>query len=1658
MNKKISCPMICMIMIVSAMTTIIITTPVKGSEGQNQGINSPNPLNMTYIWKWTKILANVTYKAYPPNEIPRGRSYGSLGGNYTKNILLNEMDMNLSLQDTHPEQIKHINRLDVRTRNYTSVIWVNDFQLTVNNQSYTLPHNVSKKESYGYPSAFPPQRNITTIDHNYIFTNEKIQPINITDLWPFGGTYNDYSLTVTNYTILNNQQILAGNVSYLSSSDPLPDANNQLDMVYLMNESEECQNKLDNLTSAAGCILIHDDARGYTANTAKCCYPVARINQSAGVNIKEILDNYSMVLVDNINENLTFTYNLDFGWWPESDFVFIDRIPNHYELKNRSSALLNFILKYISGDEQPNIGDYLFCYGIKTIRFWEINQFKNHSGKPQCKGFILYDTYNQHYVQPAVNIWENPSGIISQFISNFTARSPALPTFFINNTVGAFLKTNRNGTTISGYLNETFRAETPNQPGVNVYNVVGNITNPNNHAKDIAIISSRYDGQWGQTPGDSGCGNAVVLGLAKYFSDNNITPKYNLTFLFTTGEEFGLRGAQYYNDSHNNDTIKFWFVLDELAFNQSDTVQEMSIQNQEGHSNLSVFRAIINESHYEDRTEYTLFPPENFPILGTEQGVYSSHKDIENVIGIAKDKYYEWDQYHRSGNNYTDGDALKYIDRNDLNVSAELAWNLSRYFLVNPNCWFENLSYEAFNTTGGTAPDTLKTIYKIKSVLPNDRVMIHATFYNRTGVEKDHRYYNITVNRTGVTHTITFSLPSGIKEGDYYVTIEAYNSTARINRLAGVSYSANDSGTSPKFHLNRYHTFGDIRIGVFSDDVCNIIRASEFTVTEDALVHNITAHVHGSTLLTPTYQCMIYRASDGHLIGSTGQVQRTTSGWYAFSFNPMPMLKKNTQYYLSIWGNTIFAMVSFSPQESGNGWRNGSYTFGSPPQIIGWNPNVTARQYSLFCRYTLDAWPPVITNVTHSPDTVGFGYNVTINATVTDNFSGVNLVKVQITPPSGSSNNYTMTHITGNIYQYVFSNTWTAGQYNYTIWAVDNASNVNSSGGHHFHVSANATIRIATLKDSYTGNQFINITDPPNPPQNLTLIGRGLTWNTYYNASSGENILETFQGPVNFQEDNGNWTPINNTIGQLTNNHPAYVYGYRTGNNHGLYGVYFKSNAQNDWPVAFAYNRSDDPTIHAIRSKLVGVGYVDPQSNWAYQYLQNVQSSQGQTNDYSITYPGVFTGTDVTWSYGNTGLKEEITMSNTTKTVLQNHPPSQYGLNDASSYLVFITKLDYQNLNIYNSSGLLDGNVTISDAGVDFKDVLGQFKCALPIGEAYEMNNESVRQKLTYRIIHLNGATYLLSGLKVSDLNAMTFPVVIDPTLTVYSISSDGYIYNSGSNYNTVQTASSGTVSSSGTYITIGQNKVANFPPTFYIYRGFVFFNTSALPSNAYLDNATLSIYKKDDYSTTDFDITIQNGQPTYPHNPMQTGDYFRNYYSGNGGTLGTSRFTSGYNAITMSDLNWINKTGITKLCLRSSRDISGTTPTGNEYVNVYSNEFLGMNPPRLVINYRNQSKIKNTGSTDIKGYLLIQIQFYNTSQAKWLLDNDTINETTSRIITSGNQLALDTIFNGHVRASDLTHGTGTYRVYGSFRDPEGNILRTNDDVGLEAWWQFNKT
>jgi hypothetical protein len=100
------------------------------------------------------------------------------------------------------------------------------------------------------------------------------------------------------------------------------------------------------------------------------------------------------------------------------------------------------------------------------------------------------------------------------------------------------------------------------------------------------------------------------------------------------------------------------------------------------------------------------------------------------------------------------------------------------------------------------------------------------------------------------------------------------------------------------------------------------------------------------------------------------------------------------------------------------------------------------------------------------------------------------------------------------------------------------------------------------------------------------------------------------------------------------------------------------------------------------------------------------------------------------------------------------------------------------------------------------------------------------------------------------------------------------------------------------------------------------------------------------------------------------------------------------------------------------------------------------------------QSKIKNTGSTDIKGFLLIEVQYKQNNS--WIFVDDLVNESTPRTINASEQFGLDTVFNGLLNTSMLTYfGNGTYRIYAAFRDPGYNVLRCDDETELVATYGF---
>jgi hypothetical protein len=195
-----------------------------------------------------------------------------------------------------------------------------------------------------------------------------------------------------------------------------------------------------------------------------------------------------------------------------------------------------------------------------------------------------------------------------------------------------------------------------------------------------------------------------------------------------------------------------------------------------------------------------------------------------------------------------------------------------------------------------------------------------------------------------------------------------------------------------------------------------------------------------------------------------------------------------------------------------------------------------------------------------------------------------------------------------------------------------------------------------------------------------------------------------------------------------------------------------------------------------------------------------------------------------------------------------------------------------------------------------------------------------------------NGLTY--------GVSAITY--VFNPTY-------DGYMLAGGANYATVQaTANANSVSDTDTYFYVGQYDFSN---VYSCERAFLMYDTSALAGKT-ITNAYLNIYGGLDQSDTDFNITVTNGAPTYPHNPVVLGDYSISHYAGNGGALSTTTFVIGYNMLGLNanGISWINNAGITKLTLVSSRDVAANTPSGFEHVIIYASEQGANYKPQLVV------------------------------------------------------------------------------------------------------------
>jgi len=120
---------------------------------------------------------------------------------------------------------------------------------------------------------------------------------------------------------------------------------------------------------------------------------------------------------------------------------------------------------------------------------------------------------------------------------------------------------------------------------------------------------------------------------------------------------------------------------------------------------------------------------------------------------------------------------------------------------------------------------------------------------------------------------------------------------------------------------------------------------------------------------------------------------------------------------------------------------------------------------------------PVVNSIYDSPDPLGYGFNVTITANITDD-DEIDLAKVYMTYPDSSTAILNMTEVAPDIYQSNFTDTWFNGTYSYYIRANDTTGSKVKSGTGSFKVEFEGDFYLFTNKSEYSQFQNVTLSSP----------------------------------------------------------------------------------------------------------------------------------------------------------------------------------------------------------------------------------------------------------------------------------------------------------------------------------------------------------------------------------------------------------------------------------------------------------------------------------------------------------------------------------------------------------------------------------------------------
>ena len=219
-------------------------------------------------------------------------------------------------------------------------------------------------------------------------------------------------------------------------------------------------------------------------------------------------------------------------------------------------------------------------------------------------------------------------------------------------------------------------------------------------------------------------------------------------------------------------------------------------------------------------------------------------------------------------------------------------------------------------------------------------------------------------------------------------------------------------------------------------------------------------------------------------------------------------------------------------------------------------------------------------------------------------------------------------------------------------------------------------------------------------------------------------------------------------------------------------------------------------------------------------------------------------------------------------------------------------------------------------------------------------------------------ATGLTASVDVVCINFTTPPATLpgayNVTINSTAFTNTPTTWNTSTVYNWVWDNATGGIAPGGIIYTGQLNSAGDYT----IFRSFLRFDTSILPDNAIITSGYIKLVIWQDFSDTDFNVTILDVKTPKPHNPLIPGDYSRagiaTIESGHTNTTGYGTDDVFTIKLKQTGLNAIEKEHITNYSVRSHKDMNQTAPGAgtDEWITFYGNGLPVSNYPKLIINY----------------------------------------------------------------------------------------------------------